>query len=283
MLLNNNIMITYDDLRRRAHAFELMGRDKMREAIACWSELVHVAPHDAVMWSHWGLCLMAIGARDAALEKFNIAISIDPGIKCAWMGRGNCTMALGISDASALHDFTHVLDMFAAEEGINNDTGGIDTSNSVMTMNIKLAVNTSSRMLKEQVLYARGCCLFNMGRFREAVEDLDRVIANNAVMYSAALLRGMCHAHLGAHDAAIIDYTRAILLLSARSADVHRLVGIWKLRSDSHKATNNWNAAMSDLSTAICLLGPTSDAESAALIQEFSRVLLAAASQKSSA
>lgn len=46
-------------------------------------------PEDAYLRALYGLCLQKVGRADESIAEFTHALSLNPRMKCAYLGRGN--------------------------------------------------------------------------------------------------------------------------------------------------------------------------------------------------
>ncbi len=67
---------------------------------------------------------------------------------------------------------------------------------------------------------ARGYCLFQLKRYAQAIESLDKAIERDNGLVTAYRYRGLAQAALGRHDSAIKDYDKG-LELAPQYAEMH--------------------------------------------------------------
>ena len=136
------------------------------------------------------------GAHDAAVQKYDRCLEIDPTFVIGYIGRGTSHLALGKFD-EALDDFNKAIDL------------GPEIT---------------------EIYYLRAQAYFQTEKLGRAIADLTILINKDQSRSDAYFMRGLGNAELGRHEKAIDDFTKAIELDSELvNAYLHRAQAYEKL------------------------------------------------------
>ena len=154
-----------------------MGR--LEEAIADFSHAIELDPKNASSYNSRGLARDRALLRDAALEDFTAAISMDGGSNpLYWHNRGFCYRNMGRFQ-EAISDYSRAIEL--------------DGSNAAAFNN-------------------RGYAWRKLGWYAEAASDYTRSLELDPSNVKAYNNRGYCHAKAGKYLEAVADYSRVIAL-----------------------------------------------------------------------
>lgn len=128
-----------------------------------------------------GFALVSEEQHEKAIELFDEAVRLNPGLAEAYLKRGGAYAVLGELD-NALHDYSE---------------------------SIRLSP------LQPNAYFVRGLLFILLGQYNEAVADLNQVIRLDPQNVQAYRFRGISHSYLEEFGLAIEDYTRAIELDSS--------------------------------------------------------------------
>lgn len=122
--------------------------------------------------------LVAEGAHDAAVQRYDEALGMDPGFVIGYIGRGTSCLALGKFE-EALLDFNRAID---------------------------LAPEIT------EAYYLRAQAYFQTEQIGRVIADLTILLNMDPRRGDAYFMRGLANSELGRFDKAVDDYTRAIEL-----------------------------------------------------------------------
>ncbi|MCO5165169.1 MAG: tetratricopeptide repeat protein [Planctomycetes bacterium] len=181
---------------------------------------VQLSPGRAALWFNRATVQTELGRLDAALADYSRAVELDPALKRAWVNRGDLRHRRGeLQEAVADLDRALELDPTDAVATSNRgairltlgDVGGWDD------------LRRAAELLPDapQAHYRLASACFNAGRYAEACEHFDRVVALAPRHMGWRLTRAWARLLAGRRDAALED-------LGAAAADPnHPKAAVW--------------------------------------------------------
>ncbi|HEY9731606.1 MAG TPA: DUF4259 domain-containing protein [Drouetiella sp.] len=143
------------------------------------------------------LTLISSGNHEAAIEKYDAALALDPNAQLAYLGKGTCYLSLG--------RYEKAVDSF----------------------------ERSLRIGKEvtQAYHLRAQAFFHLERYHECIDDLTRLIAKKPDGWDAYWIRGIAYEAVGLYLKGATDFTKVIELnpnfeeALGRRADCYEALG----------------------------------------------------------
>jgi len=244
-------------------------------ALEDYDQALKINPKDPVVYDNRAIMLHTMGERDKAIADFSRAIALDPQDRIAYSNRA--TLYLGSGEINlAIADLSEVIraepgnGMAAYNRGTAFERSGqIDKAVEDYRAAVRLqpafapASAALGRLLKDKdpneaiaelsaairldpkspALRSRAILYLALARFDDALQDFDRVIANDGSDSLAFLDRGVAQEKLGNLDGAIHDYGRSIELAPMAPTYVNRGNALVHLQQ-TDKALADFNAAL---------------------------------------
>lgn len=161
-----------------------------------------------------GVAKLRNGEYEEAIANFEQAIELHPEHDEAWGQRGIAKFQ--IKDyPGALEDLTHVIRKNLPDHGkylyylarvkaeLEDYEGAIEDYTKVIDLNQRI-----------EAYHFRGFALFQVGAYEESIEDMDRVVTEDANSPTAYFLMGIAYNKLRRFEEAIENITKAIALKS---------------------------------------------------------------------
>jgi len=153
------------------------GRGNLEEAASYFRTAIQLEPNNAIGWYHLGQVQRKSQNEVVALTSINKAIQLRPTLHAAYFERALLHKDLGDLEA-ALTDYSNLMQV---EEGYNLP-----------------------------ILFNRALTYKKLGRFTDAMNDLDYIILNNPTTALPHKMRGNIHLLTRYYNKAIYDFTKAI-------------------------------------------------------------------------
>lgn len=207
--------------------------------LTLWSDAVRKAPDAYIARSNLGLAFAANGNFAEALQQYDRAVELAPGLPDAYHNRAITHRELDHREA-ALADFTRALALNAnarlwmGRAQIYYEAGDWDRAIADYTR----AIAEYPALLDAQL--ERGICYGMQNDFRRAIDDFSAVLQQVPFNAQALFNRGKANFELGLYDPARADFNRAIQAdAQFAKAYYHRAVVSLKLK--------RYDAAVRDL------------------------------------
>jgi len=206
------------DWEERAYALSLsaISRNKQKEVINTFNEVIKLNPQNAKAYYYRGLAYANIGNNQQAITDYNKAIEIDPKYIAAYGDRGNTYADLG-NYRQAIKD--------------NNKIIELDPRN-------------------VEAYFYRGIAYGKLGNSDQAIKDYDSAIKINPKDANSYGYRGMAYANIGKYRQAIKDYNK-VTELNAQYNGFFYGGNIYYFRGIAHEKLGNYQLAINDLTKAI--------------------------------
>jgi tetratricopeptide (TPR) repeat protein len=256
----------------------LTAADHKAQAILDLTAALALEPQNARTLNTRGYLKMSQGDLPGAMEDFTAAVGIDLSYPQPYNNRGLVRISEGAAE-KALHDF---------DAALRIDPNYIDAHNNrgytlMLLKRHEEAVATLTRAIELDPRYVnawnnRGLTLKELGRFEEACADFTQAIELQPSNSKYYLHRSEALTALGRTDESRSDVEHVVWM--ERLAIVNRRVTAapndargWLERADHMRQGKRFDAALSDVKTAIQLLGAGQPAASDAYVLQ-ARVLL---------
>ncbi len=211
----DNISVVLDNDPRNADAYNLRGISYARsnnpdEAIEDFTTALNLKKDFYQAYYNRGHVYLKMGLVDAALENFNQAIKIKPNYAQAYLSRAKLNYNKGqynvaLKDANlAIKNSPNLAEAYFYKGLIYERRKQFSKAYYEYTSAIALEYVT------EEVLYKRIAVGIELKYYMEVTEDIERLLAMNALNYRAFSLLGFVNEKMGKHDVAKKFYKRAL-------------------------------------------------------------------------
>jgi tetratricopeptide (TPR) repeat protein len=181
-------------------------------SIRLWSYVIGKHPERAHLVFYFrGLAFLNTDQVDKAIEDFNMATTLDPSFRDAFLNRGTAFEKIGRLD-SAIEDFDKAIALSPSYEayfnrGITFEKMG-RTDKALADYNEAIALNPSryEAYLTAARLYGK------TGLFDKAIECFSKYIAVNPKHAESYSNRGLSYLYIGQDELALVDFNKAIAL-----------------------------------------------------------------------
>uniref|UniRef100_A0A069DZ51 Putative dsrna-activated protein kinase inhibitor p58 n=1 Tax=Panstrongylus megistus TaxID=65343 RepID=A0A069DZ51_9HEMI len=174
------------------------------KALGYYTEAIDLSPENSAFYGNRSACHMMLGHYKEALEDALKSVSLDSKFIKGWIRMAKCYLAIGdISGAETAISYVKELDPLNSSlpaeiknletlKHYNDDANKAYASKEYRTVVFCLdrALEVSSACAKFKVLKAE--CLALLGRYQEAQELANDVLASDKQNADAILVRGMC-------------------------------------------------------------------------------------------
>jgi tetratricopeptide (TPR) repeat protein len=192
---------------------------------------------------------------DKALQDHNMVLGLEVSAQ-ALINRGWCYF-LREEYSLAVADYTNAISIEpsysaytnrgeAYSEMAHHDLATVDYQRVIALVDQTLSQSPAESSM-QILLCSRGVAYLGLGRYREALDDLDRAIEVRPKWYDTYQYRGRVHMLLGHPDLAIADYSQCVAINPLCFNAMY-------LRGVAHQATGNHSCAISDFANAFQLL-----------------------------
>lgn len=234
-------------LFRRGSAYRLLHRNE--EALKDLNEALILSPNHAPSLATRGTTFHALEQHEKALQDLNKAIDLDPKNGWALVRRGWTYNSLQQYD-KALADFNKALDLNPQDVWAMASKGEAyyflkqyDDALAACNQAVEGMEFTEGH---EWILRDRAMLLHKLGRYEEAIKDLDRVIESTPQFAFIWLRRGEACLMLRNYESALADFDHAANLMSQKDWCFYN-------RALTYLALNQPDTAKSNLDHAIRL------------------------------
>ena len=191
-------------------AFYKLG--KPEEAIDCYDKALDLDPGLAQAWNNKGLALRELGKSEEAITCYNKALEINPGYADAWNNKGD-----------ALVDLQRIEEAITSYEDalqINPRYGNAWYNKGIALANIEKpqeAVACFDKVLEinpkdANTWYNKGSAFFDLGKLEEAIVCCDKALDIDPGLAQAWNNKGLALHKLGKPEEAITCYDKALNL-----------------------------------------------------------------------
>ena len=192
-------------------------------AVASFSKAISESPEDPLAWKLRGTSYYRLNEFLQAVSDLDKAISLDPTAPDSYLYRGN---AYGEMDmfAKAIEDFDKARKL--------RDGGYFDNLNqsyiSIMNRNFLVGLARATAAIEERPRDPiphtyRGICLYELGKFPEALSAFEKAISIDSDNAELLFNRGLVHLATRNFDMAISDFSEALAIDPAfKDSDEHR-------------------------------------------------------------
>ncbi len=171
-----------DAYNYRGQYYQQVGR--IDAALADFDQAIAMAPRAPRAWNYKGMLLAQENQFDSALACFNRAVVLRPDYAAAWNNRGGAKLRRGDA-AGAIEDISRAvaLDPLLWDAYTNRALAQIATRNDEAALaDLRRALALQPGRPDNHIyLNAAGLALGHLGRFREAVGEFDRAIAQTTL------------------------------------------------------------------------------------------------------
>lgn len=195
----------------------LFASGRLDQAVRSYQQLVAVAPEVPEHWVEKGITLVRRGYYQAALEDFDHALELSPGLIWALANRGETYRLLERYD-DALGDFSAVLaqepdnvPVLGSRGQVYAALGRYDEALADLTIALELAPQQA------WILVERANVLRGLGRYEAALQDLNQALELDPSNVWARAIRGDVFSQLRQVNDAQEDFQRALAESSALS------------------------------------------------------------------
>jgi tetratricopeptide (TPR) repeat protein len=181
-------------------------------AVASFSKAISESPEDPLAWKLRGTSYYRLNEFLQAVSDLDKAISLDPTAPDSYLYRGN---AYGEMDmfAKAIEDFDKARKL--------RDGGYFDNLNqsyiSIMNRNFLVGLARATAAIEERPRDPiphtyRGICLYELGKFPEALSAFQKAISIDSDNAELLFNRGLVHLATRNFDMAISDFSEALAI-----------------------------------------------------------------------
>ncbi|XP_030643573.1 uncharacterized protein ttc6 [Chanos chanos] len=192
-----------------------------------------------------GMCYMAQGLLQQAVDAFNNAVKVNPSYADAYHQRGLCRMRL--QQPKSIQDFKHALlinpnlfQVYLSRAAFYGASGRY--SKAILNCNEAIQIQPKS---VRAYLY-RGALKYHLKMYKGAVEDLTTAIKIDNTCSFAYYNRAVCYQMLKNYELALRDYGIVLLLPSQKETDLRVLINrglLYMELNDHHNALQDFEEA----------------------------------------
>lgn len=225
-------LLSGDSAALYARAWKEQQAGNHREAVALYDQVIAKSPTLAWAWCNRAACRIALREHDAAQTDCTEAIRIDPTLSRAFMNRGLAHGGLRNAE-EAMQDFGKAIDLEPSDiypwcyrgrlrMDLRQPQAGLDDLWQAQEIDKKGAAaliadvyNVFTRQLEADPSGAESYCWRGalhdlLGKYDDALADLNRALQLNPESAEAYCRRGITHFHRGDNAAAARDYEQAL-------------------------------------------------------------------------
>jgi tetratricopeptide (TPR) repeat protein len=221
----------------------LDGDAKHDAAIADFTRAIALDPHDEIAYSNRATVYMESDRLGLAIVDLTQVIRAEPANGMAFYNRATAYERNGEPD-QALSDYRTAAGLLPSFAPANAALGRLlkDKDPNEAIADLSAAIRLDS---KSPALRSRAILYLTLGRFDDALQDFNQVIANNGSDSIAFLDRGVAQEKLGNRAAAVGEYSRSIELAPTAAAYVDR--------GNAYAQMQQLEKALADFNSALAL------------------------------
>ncbi len=195
------------------YAFLSFNRCKVwKDSITLWNDVLAKFPDCAIAYNNRGNAYNFNGQYEKAINDFNRAIEIKPGLEIAYFNRGTVYEKLKVYD-KAIADFTEALNIqpafvmgYVDRGAIYSRIGEYDKAYNDLTRALQLNPHIAEAYYNLGVLY------FNLKNYNLALENYNKALDIDSYLSVAYVSRGDIYFIYGDFAKSLENYTKAIAI-----------------------------------------------------------------------
>jgi tetratricopeptide (TPR) repeat protein len=205
------VSLTAEQQQSWDRGVNLSKEGQLEEAQAVFDMLADMLPSSAPVWLAKGINLNNLHRYEEALAAAEHGLALDALSSQGWCIKGNALYALKRYDEAAFAYFKALMFKFDTKivPGALQALLLAGRANEVLT-----AIDKLDQFLldKELVWHYRATALYNLGRYEEALEAIEKALEFGAGLreFDARLVQGNAHFYLGHDEEALAAYEQAI-------------------------------------------------------------------------